>query len=194
MKSRILKMAALATVVVAFAVSAFALAPAPIASASDFVRGGPGGRPGGSVGGRAAVTRPYVGSTTALTPAEVQLLNQAVLEEYLALNTYKAAINQFGSVVPFSRIAQSEAQHVAALSQVLTRHKLAAPANPGLSPAPTWTSFANACQTGVDVEKEDAKLYDDLLAKTTNPELQRVFTTLRAASLNNHLPAFEACN
>jgi hypothetical protein len=46
---------------------------------------------------------------------------------------------------------------------------------------------------GVDLEIADAALYDELLAKTSNPALIRVYTRLQAASLNNHLPAFEAC-
>jgi len=51
-----------------------------------------------------------------------------------------------------------------------------------------------ACQAGVDAEIADAALYDELLKVTDNPDVMQVFKNLQAASLNNHLPAFEACN
>ena len=129
-----------------------------------------------------------------LDPAEVAALNEAMLEEYDALNLYTAVINQYGSIIPFSNIARSEAQHVAMLRQLFVKYGLAVPANPGLTPPPTFASFAAACQAGVDAEIADAALYDELLSVTDNRDAVQVYRNLQAASLNNHLPAFEACN
>jgi hypothetical protein len=36
-------------------------------------------------------------------------------------------------------------------------------------------------------------MYDDLLASPLPDDVVKVFTKLRAASLNNHLPAFQNC-
>lgn len=134
---------------------------------------------------------------TALAPldaAEVAALTEAINEEYGALNTYQAAIAQFGNIYPFSQIARSEQQHVNALARLFTKYGLAVPANPGLATTPTWATVADACQTGVDAEIADAALYDTLKPSVANADILQVFANLQAASLNSHLPAFEACN
>jgi hypothetical protein len=126
--------------------------------------------------------------------AEVTALKRAIEEEYGALNTYQAVVNRFGSVGPFSRIVRSEQQHVNALARLFTKYGLPVPANPGLAPAPAFASLAAACQTGVDAEIKDAALYDTLKPSVDNADILQVFANLQAASLNNHLPAFDACN
>ena len=137
-------------------------------------------------------------STTAasLDATEVTALKEAINEEYGALNTYQAAIAQFGNIYPFSQIARAEQQHVNVLVRLFTRYGLEVPANPGLASTPTWGVVADACQTGVAAEIADAALYDELKPKVDNADTRsvRVFANLQAASLNNHLPAFEACN
>lgn len=160
------------------------------ASAAGVDRYGP---PAGQGAGVAAGTN---WSTTAapLDAAEVAALNEAINEEYGALNTYQAAIAQFGNIYPFSQIARAEQQHVNVLARLFTRCGLAVPANPGLTSTPTWDAVAGACQTGVDAEIKDAALYDALKPLVDNADVLRVFVNLQAASLNNHLPAFEACN
>jgi hypothetical protein len=164
---------------------------APMASAETLDRwGGPNNGSTGTMGGYLS-TAPVVAP---LDTAEKAALNEAILEEYGALNLYNAVLAQYGSVLPFSRIARAEAQHVRALSQLFTKYGLSVPANPGLTPAPTFSSLTQACQAGVDAEIADAALYDDLLKVTDNPDVVRVYQNLQAASLNNHLPAFEACN
>jgi hypothetical protein len=140
------------------------------------------------------------GSTVAtaggLSGAEVSALQAAIAEEYLAYNTYTAVLAQEPDLgaTPFANIVVSEQQHVSALSGLLKKYNRAVPPNPGLNSAPTWVSHKAACQTGVDVEIDDIKLYDGLFKVTTKSDLLRVFSTLRSASLNSHLPAFDACN
>jgi hypothetical protein len=129
-----------------------------------------------------------------LDASEVAALTAAINEEYGALNTYQAVLDQFGSVAPFSQIARSEQQHVNALARLFTKYSLPVPANPGLDPTSAFASLTAACQTGVDAEKADAALYDTLKPAVNNADILQVFANLQAASLNNHLPAFDACN
>ncbi len=70
------------------------------------------------------------------------------------------------------------------------------PANTGLpAGAPNWWPTRQAaCQRGVDVEIDDIALYDNLLPGMQHGDIIQVFTNLRSASINNHLPAFEACS
>jgi len=151
--------------------------------------GGPTGQPAAPAAGTTWRT-----PVAPLDAAEVTALTEAINEEYGALNTYQAAISQFGSIAPFSQIARSEQQHVNALARLFTKYGLAVPANPGLATTPTWNAVADACQTGVDAEIADAALYDELKPSVDNADILQVFANLQAASLQSHLPAFEACN
>jgi hypothetical protein len=152
-------------------------------------------RYGGPTGwGTTPVTGIYSQTPAApLSEGEVEALTEAIEEEYGALNTYQEVLSQFGSVTPFSGIVRSEQQHVNALAQLFVKYGLPVPPNPGLDLAPTFASLAEACQTGVNAEIADAALYDTLDSSVDNADILQVFDNLQAASLNNHLPAFEAC-
>ncbi len=102
-------------------------------------------------------------------------------------------MKELGEIQPFLRIARSEQQHVNALIRVAERFGVEVPENAGEVADIEWSTFEEACQLGVTFEQIDADLYDELLPNTTNPILIRVYTNLQSASLNNHLPAFEAC-
>jgi hypothetical protein len=52
---------------------------------------------------------------------------------------------------------------------------------------------AAGCRAGVDSEKKTVALYDELLKAEVPPDLRRAFEHLRVASVQHHLPAFEAC-
>jgi hypothetical protein len=46
----------------------------------------------------------------------------------------------------------------------------------------------------VEAETKDAEFYTPYLSRDDLPQdVENVFTNLQAASLNNHLPAFERC-
>jgi hypothetical protein len=148
--------------------------------------GGPGNRtPTGTAG-----------SGLSLTPLSVEEqsgLQEAILEEYGALNLYSAVIEQFGSVFPFSTIVRSEQAHVTALIRQAQKYNVEVPENPGLSVDMNFATLADAYQAGVDAEIADAALYDDLKVVTTHTDLLQVYFRLQSASLNQHLPSFEAC-
>lgn len=130
---------------------------------------------------------------TPLSEAEAEGLKDAILEEYGALNLYQAVIDKFGEISPFTQIMKSEQQHVNALLRQATKYGIEAPANPGLSTPISFTTVEEACQAGVEAEKADAALYDELKLVTTHSDLLSVYSRLQSASLNSHLPAFEAC-
>lgn len=179
-----IKLTALAILVLA--VTAFNYRPSQ--AASDGGRRGPRnerGLPGNSN----EVTLP-----TTLSEQEAADLALAIQEEYTAMNTYQAIMEELGEVQPFFRIARSEQQHVNALIRVAERYGVEVPENAGEVADIEWSTLEEACQLGVTFEQLDADLYDELLANTSSPALIRVYTNLKRASLNNHLPAFEACN
>lgn len=161
-----------------------------VSAASD-ARGGPGGQGGN----RRGTSQPGTGyALTPLTPEEATALQEAILEEYGALNLYQSAIAQIGNAYPFSQIVRSEQQHVNALVRQADKYGVSVPANPGLATQPTFTTLAQACQAGVDAEIAYAALYDTLKSVTTHADLLGVYSSLQSGSLNNHLPAFQTCD
>lgn len=171
-----------------------------VAAAAIERRGGPNGQPGNGSGigngngnGNGSGTPLQNPPTTPLTAAEAQGLQDAILEEYGALNLYQGVMDTLGAGLPFTQIARSEQQHVNALLRQAQIYGVEAPANPGLAQPVSFDSLAEACQAGVQAEIADAALYDTLKAVTTHTSLLQVYDNLQSASLNQHLPAFEAC-
>jgi hypothetical protein len=196
-------------VLAALTLSAAVFLPNSIVSAQELdYRGVPGapGNPGGLGGngqgngtgapgqGNGIAGQGAGYALTPLSDTEQDALQKAILEEYGALNLYNSVIEQFGDVIPFSQIARSEQQHVNALVRQAEKYGVDVPANPGLTAAPTFATLTDACQAGVDAEKADAALYDELIPVTTHTDLIRVYQNLQSASLNNHLVEFETCN
>ena len=175
------------TAAISLAVVAFV--PAGQVSAAAETRGGPGGQGGRGQSAGAAL----LPAAAPLTDEENTALQEAILEEYGAFNLYTAVMNEFGSTIPFERIARSETQHIAVLVRMADKYGVAVPANPGLTAATDFSTLADACQAGVDAEIADAALYDDLMVVTTHSDLLQVYSRLQSASLNSHLPAFELC-
>lgn len=129
-----------------------------------------------------------------LTDAEKNGLQDAIKEEYGAMTFYQAVILKFGDIAPFSWIMQSEQQHANVLIRQAEKYGVAIPEIPALPDVSNLNTIEEACAAGVAAEIADADLYDELNKVTTHTDLLRVYTNLQSASLNNHLPAFEACN
>ena len=193
MKTSILKVIGGVTAVVILALGLIGLTqPSTVSAAALERRAGYGS--GGGYGQTANPNPPGSGlSLTPLSTSEKDALSQAILEEYGALNLYQYVISQFGNVYPFSQIALAEQQHVNALTRQAVKYGVAVPANPGLSSTPSFANLSEACQAGVNTEIADAALYDQLKLVVTHTDILRVFDNLQSASLDNHLPAFQAC-
>lgn len=123
-----------------------------------------------------------------------QVLGLALQEAYTAEMLYRSVLATMGAdTAPFALIAAAEARHVEALLQLFARRSLAAPPWTPVSFA-TYATHPAACAAGVAAERTDAAFYSPYLARTDLPrDVRNVFTNLQAASLENHLPAFELC-
>lgn len=143
---------------------------------------------------------PASGTLTADQKADVAYM---VEEEKLAHDVYVALAAKFPADFQFARIANSEAQHEAALRTILTRYNLADP-TAGLAAGEFSTSdfqklysdlvaqattAANALEVGVAIEKLDIADLTSSLEGVTAPDVIQVYTNLRRAS-QQHLTAF----
>ncbi len=146
------------------------------------------------------VNLPASGTLTADQKTDVAYM---VEEEKLAHDVYVALAAKFPADFQFARIANSEAQHEAALRTILTRYNLADP-TAGLAAGEfSTTAFqklyndligqattaANALEVGIAVEKLDIADLTSSLDGVTAPDVVQTYTNLRNAS-QHHLAAF----
>jgi hypothetical protein len=124
-------------------------------------------------------------------------LGKAIDDEFKAHAVYQNVINKFGMVRPFSMIIRAEEQHISSLKSLFDKYGLQIPEDVWISGKILIpTTLQQACQTGVDAEIANAKLYkDELLPSVTDyVDITGVFTSLMNASEQKHLVAFEKCN
>ncbi len=161
----------------------FMLSAAAVANA----QGGPGGSQGrGSGAGVAA---------TPLSATEIDALNRVLQDEYHAEAVYAQVVADFDDAVLFAHIQQAETRHAAAVERLFARYNLQLPENQWAGvDFPAFENIEAACAAGVEAESDNAGLYDWALSNTTKRDLTNVFTNLKTASLESHLPAFEACD
>lgn len=143
---------------------------------------------------QAATNGPGTGLNTVLDATVLEAMNLALQDEYHAELTYLKVINTFGEVQPFYTILFAEQRHSEAIAQLFTNHGLTVPAsNWNLGNVPSFGSLTEACAAGVAAELANIALYDELLARDLPQDVRNVFTNVRAASLDKHLPAFQTC-
>ena len=124
----------------------------------------------------------------------VTALNEAIQDEYRAQATYQKVISDFGQVRPFINIVEAETRHISALSALFERRGLKTPTSRwGEHNVPSYESVGAACRDAVHGELENIAMYDRLLKRELPEEVEQTFKYLRAASLDNHLPAFRRC-
>jgi hypothetical protein len=145
----------------------------------------------------AAVASPVMAAP--LPDAPRAALEAALQDEHQAEAIYAAVIAKFGQVRPFSNIIVAERMHAAELAAVMLVHGIDATNNkllrdPAIA-AQVPATLAEACALGVKAEIANKDLYDKTLipAAAGYPDIIAVFTRLRDASQNNHLPAFQRC-
>jgi hypothetical protein len=123
-----------------------------------------------------------------------QVLDAAIDDEFKARATYRRILEHYGPVRPFVNIVESEQRHIAALETLYSRYGLPVPEDPWPGRVELPASLGDACCAAVLGERENAALYDRLIgAVDAYPDVQRTLRNLRAASQDNHLPAFERC-
>jgi hypothetical protein len=134
------------------------------------------------------------GSREPLSDAENEGLVRAIEEAFGAQALYQSVLDKFGNVTPFNDIVLSEAKHASALINQAQKYGIPVPEFPSSEGLSAIETVTEACQAGVDAEIADAELYDELMSFTTNSALIRVYTNLKKASLDSHLPSFEDCS
>jgi hypothetical protein len=142
-------------------------------------------------------------ASVTLTDAEVNYLIQMREEEKLARDVYITISQKYADPI-FSKIAESEQQHFAAIGTLIARYGVADPAAHDTVGSFTVQEFADlyaqltaqgagsltsAMNVGVTIETMDIADLRDALAATSRRDITRVSSNLLLASMS-HLQAF----
>jgi hypothetical protein len=161
---------------------------------------------GSGCGGSGSVTTPSdtsvtttaagaQGGATALSPETVAALDRTLQDEYHAESTYLGVLGDFGDVRPFANVVYAEQRHSESLARLYENHGLVAPRSVWtLDNVPHFASLTEACAAAAAAERDNVALYDTYLALDLPRDVANVFGNNRAASLERHLPAFQACS
>lgn len=112
--------------------------------------------------------------------------------EYAALASYQAVLDEYGEVEPYATILQAESRHADALIRQLERLGVEVPENPYLGEIAAPADLQTAAEAWAEGEILNVELYDYLITQTDNSQILKVLGNLRRASLESHLPAFQA--
>ena len=124
-----------------------------------------------------------------------EALLAALDDEYHARATYRAVLDAFGDVRPFTNIVESEGRHIQAWQRQCEQHGIAVPSDNWAGRVPAPESLKRACEDAMKAERDNAALYEKLIeAAREYPDVQETFRRLQTASQERHLPAFERCD
>jgi hypothetical protein len=132
-------------------------------------------------------------NTVSLSEEEIILLALMGPDgEYAALASYQAVLDEYGQVEPYATILAAESRHADALIRQLERLGTEVPENPYLGQIEAPADLQSAAEAWAEGEILNVELYDYLLTQTDDSQLTKVLNNLRSASLDSHLPAFQA--
>lgn len=167
------------------------LAPALLLAACGTASSGSTAAPGlpSAATGATATAAAPVGDAALLA-----LLEADLQDEYRAEALYQRVLADLGDVRPFANIVWAEGQHARSVVGLYAARGWSAPAS-RFSPEsmPSFASLREACQAGWAAEVANIALYDSQLGQDLPADVRRVLQANRAASLDNHLPAFDRC-
>ena len=132
-------------------------------------------------------------NTVSLSEEEIILLALMGPDgEYAALASYQAVLDEYGQVEPYATILAAESRHADALIRQLERLGTEVPENPYLGQIEAPADLQSAAEAWAEGEILNVELYDYLLTQTSDSQILKVLNNLRSASLDSHLPAFQA--
>lgn len=149
----------------------------------------------GSGGGAAEETVVPTDPETGEAVTVVEAMDIALQGEYLAEATYRVVVEDFGPIQPFASIITAEVSHAEAFTILYASRGLTVPASEWNSGnVPHYPTMQEACAAGVVIETATVERYDRFLSADLPADVERVFTNLRDASRDRHLPAFLRCD
>lgn len=141
-----------------------------------------------------AVPATTVDAAPTLKPEVVEALEAALDDELKAAAFYRAVMEKHGTLRPFDHVVKAERRHADHLLVLFERYGLDVPDNRWIEHDFEVAETVKAvCEQAVTAEIENIELYDGFLVSVAEEDVHQVFTWLRDASEDRHLPAFQRC-
>jgi hypothetical protein len=102
-----------------------------------------------------------------------EILNEALMDEYKARDTYAKIIDTFGPVRPFINIVEAEQRHIELLLPLYDKYAIPLPVEPDPKRMSVPESLLDACQMGVE-----GNGFRPHLGITTSPPFNAVLNVL----------------
>lgn len=131
------------------------------------------------------------GVATTISRATADALRAAWLDERRAQAFYGAVIERHGQVRPFANIIGAEKRHEQAVANLMRKYNVSEPGEGSADTPPAPATIQECAKLAAQVERDNVAMYGRLLKDVTEADVGAVMENLRAASLRNHLPAFE---
>ena len=138
---------------------------------------------------------PTNGGAQEVDPRVLEAMADAIQDEFRAEMIYERVLEEHGSIRPFYNIIHAEERHSEAIARLYQSRGLEVPGSRwSWDQIPSFPGMEEACQAGVAAEMENAEIYEEFFSLDLPFDVRRVFENNQAASLNNHLPAFQRCS
>lgn len=136
--------------------------------------------------------RSIIMSENNLTPEETEFLNTAYKDEAKCQYYFQKIKEKFPDA-GFTKILNSEQNHVITLEGIYNHYEIAIPQNLDFSALVIPATLEEACRTGLKYENENVEMYKNFLTSVTDKYLKTVFEDLRDITINRNIPAVEKC-
>lgn len=118
------------------------------------------------------------------------MLQYALEDEHLALDSYKAIVAKYNVSRPFTNIMKAEERHIQWIEDLMAKYKMAVPNIDTSKEVVLPTSLTSIYAAGVQAEIDNIALYKTFLKHDLPEDVRDVFEALISAS-ENHQKAFE---
>lgn len=153
---------------------------------------GPRGQNGnGPCCGANAACQIPVGVAAPVNDATADALRATLEDELTARAFYGAILAKHGNVQPFTNIMRAEERHAQAIRTLMERHQVAGDSVTARALPEIPATVPECAKLAAQLERDNIALYDRFIQATAEADIKAAFERLRAASLDNHLPAFE---
>ncbi len=127
-----------------------------------------------------------------LNEAEIEVLNEALDDEYMVWSACDQVIADFGEIGAFVGIRDEKARSIDALGALYTKYGVPFPPNLWLGNADRYESALQACEAAVSVLMANADRIERL-AKVVHmrPDVVTVLRHLQQSTQQRHLPVLK---
>jgi len=119
-----------------------------------------------------------------------EMLNYAMLDEYMAQAEYQAIISEYGDIMPFVRVVEAEQTHINMLLPLFETYGFTLPENNASDNVVIPESITSALATGVEAEEANILMYQLFLSQDNLPDDVRAAFEYLVNASEHHLAAF----